>query len=81
MVDGQPRRHGGQVRLRRFDLGAGRQRPMPPQERLLHDVLGLRDAAEHPVGDREQQRPQLLGELAHIVHVCLVPFHADHEDV
>ena len=33
---------------------------MQPQERLLHDVLGLADAAEHPVGDREQQRAQLL---------------------
>ena len=30
--------------------------PLVAQERLLHDVLGLAHAAEHPVGDREQQR-------------------------
>jgi hypothetical protein len=33
------------------------------QERLLDDVLGLGDRPEHPVGDREQVRPQLLVAL------------------
>ena len=37
---------------------------MEAQERLLHDVLGLAHAAEHPVGDRERPRPQLLEQLA-----------------
>ena len=30
------------------------------QERLLDDVLGLRHAAHHPVGDREGQGPELF---------------------
>ena len=34
-------------------------RALKPDERLLHDVLGLGDAAEHAVGDREHQRTQL----------------------
>src|SRR5260221_13480900 len=38
-------------------------RPVVPQERLLHDVLSLGDAAEHPVGAREQQRPHVSGRL------------------
>ena len=41
--------------VRPVGLGA-----MDAEERLLDDVLGLADAAEHPVGDREQQRPELF---------------------
>src|SRR5215475_7827969 len=36
---------------------------MHPQQRFLHHVLGLGDAAEHPVGDGERDRPQLLEQL------------------
>ena len=38
---------------------------MVAQERVLDDVLGFRDRAEHPVGDREQIRPQLVVSLHH----------------
>ncbi len=37
--------------------------PVIAQECLLHDVLGLRDAPEHPVSDREQQRPEVVERL------------------
>src|SRR3712207_8908527 len=47
-------------RARRCDLLAGIKRPVHPQQRFLHHVLGLGDAAEHPVGDRERDRPQLV---------------------
>jgi hypothetical protein len=33
---------------------------MQPQQRLLHHVLGLGDAAEHPVGDGEGRAPQVV---------------------
>ena len=53
LVDRQPRRDGRQERL----VG-GDRRPLlalavQAQHRLLHDVLGLPHAAQHPVGDRE----------------------------
>jgi hypothetical protein len=57
MVDGKPGDGGGQERLRRLDL-RGIDAPVPV-ERLLHDVLGLADGAEHAIGDREQ--PPALG--------------------
>jgi hypothetical protein len=60
VADGQPGRDGGQVRLGRGEGNAVAQRPGEPQERLLDDVLGVTDAAGHPVGDREHQRPELL---------------------
>ena len=41
------------------------QRAVVAEERLLDDVLRLGDAAEHPVGDREQQRAQVLVRLGH----------------
>jgi len=37
--------------------------PIPTQPGLLHHVLGLGQTAEHPVGDRDQQRPVLLERL------------------
>ena len=60
LVDRQPRGHGGDERARGCDLLAGIKRPMHPKQRLLHDVLGLGDAAEHAVGDRERVRPQFV---------------------
>ncbi len=36
---------------------------MHAQQRVLDDILRLQDAAEHPVGDRERRRPQLLEHL------------------
>jgi AcrR family transcriptional regulator len=56
-VDRDPGHHGRQIRLGRGGLGRGRRVAQPG---LLHRVLGLGHAAEDPVGDREQQRPQLL---------------------
>jgi len=60
LIDRQSRDHRGQVSLGRIGLALARYRPVVAQERLLHDVLGLRHAAEHPIGDREQQRPEAL---------------------
>jgi nucleoside-diphosphate-sugar epimerase len=40
------------------------------EERLLDQVLGLAEAADHAVGDREHQRPQLVG--CHSRGACLV---------
>ena len=54
-VDRQPRRDRRQERRARSRRAGGRG---AAQVRLLHDVLGLGDAAEHPVGDREEQRAQ-----------------------
>ena len=39
--------------------------PVPAQPGLLHHVLGLGQAAEHPVGDRDQERPVRLERLHH----------------
>ena len=60
VVDGEAGGDRREVRLRRVRLDAGR---VITEERLLHDVLGVRDRAEHAVGDREQVRPQLLLRL------------------
>src|SRR5512133_160241 len=43
------------------------------QQRFLHHVLGLGDAAEHPVGDRERDRPQLLKQSLTIGHAAVNP--------
>jgi hypothetical protein len=48
---------------------------MEAQERLLHDVLGFRGAAEHAVRDREQQRSQLGVRLVHAVGSFPASFH------
>ena len=50
-VDRQPRGDRRQPRALVLDVTRG----LPPQVRLLHDVLGLGDRAEHSVGDREEQ--------------------------
>src|SRR3954451_6377581 len=56
-VDREPRRHrrdpGGRLVDRAFLAGQ-------PQKRLLRHVLGLGDAAEHPVGHAEAVPPQAL---------------------
>jgi hypothetical protein len=49
-------------------LGVGMAPAVEPQEGLLDDVLGVAGAAQHPIGDREQQRPQLSDG---VVHPCL----------
>ena len=60
-VDRQPRRDRRQERA----LGFDRPGAAPAQVRLLHDVLGLGDDAEHPVGDREEQWAQLVAARCH----------------
>ena len=54
MVDAQPRDDGREIRARGADVGV--LVLTRPQPRILHDVLGFAGAAEHPVGNREQQR-------------------------
>jgi hypothetical protein len=78
VVDGQSGGDRGQVRLLVvyrlivsrlvFRLVVRR-----PEEGFLHDVLGVADAAGHPVGDREHQRP-VLGVIAG-VHVASLRRH------
>ncbi len=73
LVDRQPGGHGGDERARRCDLLAAVERPMHPQQRFLHQVLGLGDAAEHPVGDPERDRPQLVEQSLAIGHADANP--------
>src|SRR5262249_32627965 len=54
-------------------LLAGLERLMHQQQRFLHQVLGLGDTAEHPVGDRERDRPQLVEQSLAIGHVTANP--------
>ena len=70
VADRQP---GGGRRQERLGQGDGRavaKRAGQPEEGLLHDVLGVADAAGHPVCDREHQRP-VLGEVVR-VHAALL---------
>src|SRR4029077_2086956 len=46
---------------------------MHPQQRLLDHVLGLGDAAEHAVGDRERDPPQLVEHALAIGHAAAKP--------
>ena len=46
---------------------------MDAQQRFLHNVLRLRDAAEHAVGDRERNRPQLVKQPLTISHGATNP--------
>ena len=65
LVDRQPRRHRRDGRRAATRSRSPRSSArVNAQQRLLDDVLGLGHAAEHPVGDRERPRPQLLVELA-----------------
>ena len=63
LVDRQPCRDGGHKGPGRVDLVPILEHAMEAEQRLLDDVLGLRDAAQHPVGDRERDRPHLLEQL------------------
>jgi hypothetical protein len=54
VVDSQPRHRRRQVRLRVGDDGSRLARPGQPEERVLHDVLGVAHGSGHPVGDGEQ---------------------------
>jgi hypothetical protein len=60
LVDAQPGDHGREVGAWRLDPLALLQRVVQAQQRLLHDVLGLAHAAEHPVRHRERPGPELL---------------------
>jgi transketolase len=60
-VDRDPGHHGGEEGLDRRGLYRG---GLVAQPGLLDRVLCFGHAAEDPVGDREQQRPQLLELLA-----------------
>ena len=64
-VDRKAGDDGCQERLRRRDLLAGAARALEAQKSLLNEVLGVADAAEHPVGDREQQRSE-VGLVRHL---------------
>jgi hypothetical protein len=57
VVDRQARHDRRQERLRRLDLVTA---PQQPQVRLLDEILCLADATDHPVGEREQQRAQVV---------------------
>src|SRR5919198_2961652 len=46
---------------------------MHAQQRFLDHVLGLTHAAEHPVGDRERDRPQLVKQSLAIGHAAAKP--------
>jgi hypothetical protein len=46
---------------------------MHPQQRLLDHVLGLGDAAEHSVGDREADRAQLVEQSFAFGHAAANP--------
>jgi hypothetical protein len=70
LVDRQPGGYCGYERGRRCDSLARVQRLMHSQQRFLHHVLGLGDAAEHPVGDRERDRPQLVEQSLAIGHAA-----------
>jgi hypothetical protein len=57
VIDREAGRHGRDPCGRLVEgLPGARQ----PQQRLLHDVLGVGDAAEHPVGDAEPVAPEGL---------------------
>ena len=58
VVEREPRDHRRQVRARRLDPLAALARPVEAEEPLLHHVLRLAHAAEHPVGDGERRRAE-----------------------
>ncbi len=60
-VEAEPRHDPREVRARLDDL-VGR-RILPAQERVLHDVLGLGDRAEHAVREAHEERAMRLEAL------------------
>ncbi len=73
LVDRQPRRDRSQVGGWRLDLGTGLPGAFITQERLLDDVLGVGDAAEHAVGEQDQLPPQpdRVEVRVHVPHLPL----------
>jgi hypothetical protein len=65
VVDAEAGRDRAQVRLGVVDLDAVGDRALVADVGLLHHVLGLDHAAEHAVGDREEQRAQGVVGLGH----------------
>jgi hypothetical protein len=57
-IEAEARDHACEVGARLRDRGAADV--APPQERILDDVLGLRDRAEHAIGQSRQERPMRL---------------------
>ena len=43
---------------------------MDTKQRFLDHILGFGDAAEHPVGDRKRDRPQLVKQSLAIGHAA-----------
>ena len=43
---------------------------MHTQQRFLHHILGLGHAAEHPIGDRERDRSQLVEQSLALGHAA-----------
>ena len=60
LVDRQSRRDGGGVGPGRGDVLAALDRGVHTEECLLHHVLRLAHAAQHPIGDREGPGPQVV---------------------
>src|SRR5690606_24867686 len=56
------------ARPRRVGPCSVRERPLVARVGLLHHVLGVAHRAEHPIGDREQQRSQRLRLLVGLGH-------------
>ena len=59
VVDRQAGDDRGQPGLRRLHRRIVGEDLLVADEPLLHDVLGFADAPEHPIGDREEERPQV----------------------
>jgi hypothetical protein len=60
VVDTQPGHERRQVGSGGLDLGFFQRGTVPAQKGLLHDVLRLTDASQHPVRNREQERTELF---------------------
>src|SRR5262249_34834020 len=46
---------------------------LPPQERFLQHVLGIRAAAKHAISNREEQAPMLIERLEPLTFQNLTP--------
>ena len=61
MIDAQAAHDDDEPRAHVVDLG--HVDAQQPRERLLHDVFGVGNAADHPVGDVEQEAALLLPDV------------------
>jgi hypothetical protein len=66
-IDGEPRHHRRQQRPRLAHRRA--IEPSVADERFLHEILRLRDAAAHPVGDGEEPAAFGAEEIAQVLVV------------